>query len=153
MGVTTTLFVQETEICNTKKMKPRRNESVRKSTLKLLPLCQVNQGAHNMYRVPRLLSPLIIATRVQPRYTTQTTIYLNIFERLLFPFIVFTHLVSLRFSRSSDPGSHTRPPPPFPTKVRVLNFHREKRSALSFHVDWHRIVTIYKSAFISCLLC
>ena len=56
-----------------------------------------------------------------------------------FPSIMFALLFSLPPGRKSDPGSHSRLPPPLPTTVRALHFYRENSSDLpsSTRVDFY----------------
>ena len=56
-----------------------------------------------------------------------------------FPSIMFALLFFLPPGRKSDPGSHSRLPPPLPTTVRALHFYRENSSDLpsSTRVDFY----------------
>ena len=57
------------------------------------------------------------------------------------PFVIFALIFSLRPSRKSDPGSHSRL---LSTTVRAMHFFREKISALSSFVDSRRIIVAGK---------
>ena len=80
-----------------------------------------------------------------PRFVHRSPFTVTIVPRRLFFF--FFHPIyyprttlALPPSSNSDPGSHSGPSSPLPTKVRAFIFYREKNSAFSPLVDSRRIV-------------